>query len=211
MKLIIFGAPGAGKGTQAKNIVKHFNIEHISTGDLMRAEVKLGTELGKQLDEIMSAGQYVPDDITVKLLEKKLNDESTKNGFLLDGFPRTIEQVHMLEKIVPTVDKVVEIDVDNEAIVERLSSRRTCSKCGQIFNAKIQDLSSGICPKENCDGELVQRKDDNPETIRKRLEVYEQSTKPIIKHYEEKGIVVKVNGIGDVDEISKEIISKIEM
>ncbi len=210
MKLIIFGAPGAGKGTQAKNIVKHFGIEHISTGDLMRAEVKLGTDLGKKLDEIMSAGQYVPDDITVELLKNKLNDGSTEKGFLLDGFPRTIEQVYMLEKIVPEVDKVIEIDVENEAIVERLSSRRTCAKCGQIFNAKLQDLSSNICPKEDCNGELTQRKDDNAETIRKRLEVYEASTKPIIKHYEDKNIVVKVNGIGDVEEISKEIISKLE-
>ncbi len=209
MKLIIFGAPGAGKGTQAKNIVKHFGIEHISTGDLMRAEVKLGTDLGKKLDEIMSAGQYVPDDITVELLKKKLNDESTKNGFLLDGFPRTIEQVHMLEEIVPTVDKVVEIEVENEAIVERLSSRRTCDKCGQIFNANLQDLSSGICPITNCGGHLVQRKDDKPEAIVKRLEIYEKSTKPIIKHYEDKGLVVKVNGIGNVEEISKEIINKI--
>lgn len=210
MKLIIFGAPGAGKGTQAKNIVEHFNIAHISTGDLMRAEVKLGTELGKQLDEIMSAGQYVPDDITVKLLEKKMQDDSTKNGFLLDGFPRTIEQVYMLEKIVAEIDKVVEIEIDNEEIVDRLSSRRTCAKCGQIFNANLQDLSSGTCPNANCDGELLTRKDDEPDTIRKRLEVYEKSTKPIIKHYEDKGIVVKVNGSGDVDEISKEIIKKIE-
>ncbi len=210
MKLIIFGAPGAGKGTQAKNIVEHFGIEHISTGDLMRAEVKAGTPLGKELDEIMSEGKYVPDDITVKLLEKKLNDKSAKSGFLLDGFPRTIEQVYMLEKIVPLVDKVVEIDVENEAIIDRLSSRRTCSKCGQIFNAKLQDLSYGTCPKEDCNGELIQRKDDNPDTIRKRLEVYENSTKPILKYYEDKGLVIKVNGIGNVDEISKEIIKKLE-
>ncbi len=208
MKLIIFGAPGAGKGTQAKNIVEEFGIQHISTGDLMRNEVKLGTDLGKKLDEIMKAGQYVPDDITVALLEKKLNDDSTKNGFLLDGFPRTIEQVHMLENIVSDIDKVIEVEVSNDEIVDRLSSRRVCKDCGKIFNAKIQDLSSNKCPE--CGGELFQRADDNAETIKKRLEIYEASTKPIIKHYEDKGLVVKVNGIGNVDEISKEIISKIK-
>ncbi len=208
MKLLIFGAPGAGKGTQAKLICEKLNIEHISTGDLMRAEVREGTELGKELDAIMSRGDYVSDDTTFELLKKKLTGKVLEEGFLLDGYPRTMEQVKMLEKIVGEVDKAIEIQIDNEAIIKRLSTRRVCDSCGKIYNAVTDGLEKGDQCK-TCEGKLYQRKDDTEEAIKIRLETYEKSTKPLINYYENKGQILSVDGAGTVEEVNKIILKKL--
>ncbi len=208
MKLLIFGAPGAGKGTQAKLICEKLNIEHISTGDLMRAEVREGTELGKELDAIMSRGDYVSDDTTFELLKKKLTGKVLEEGFLLDGYPRTMEQVKMLEKIVGEVDKAIEIQIDNEVIIKRLSTRRVCDSCGKIYNAVTDGLETGDKCK-TCEGKLYQRKDDTEEAIKIRLETYEKSTKPLINYYENKGQILSVDGVGIVEEVNKRILKKL--
>ena len=181
MNIILLGAPGSGKGTLAKSITKDFNIPQISTGDLFRAIVKENNPLARQIKEIMASGALVPDELTVELVKKRIAQEDCKNGFILDGFPRTVAQGEALEKLTH-IDSVILVDLPFDKIIERLSSRRTCSSCGEIYN--IQTHSSNICDK--CQGELIQRDDDKPQTIKRRLEVYENSTAPLIDFYSER-------------------------
>ncbi len=207
MNLLILGAPGAGKGTQAKFIAEKYNILHISTGDLLRAEVREASELGLKIKDIMDRGDLVSDELTTELLKKKLNSDECKNGFLLDGYPRTTVQAKTLETIAPKLDHAIVIDVEDDIIVERMSGRRVCKACGQVYHAvNNPPKAEGVCDK--CSGEVVQRADDNSETVKNRLVKYHQETAPIIDYY--KDIVIRVSGLGDIKEITEKIIEGIE-
>ena len=193
MKIILLGAPGSGKGTLAKNIVKDFSLAHISTGDMFRECVKSGSELGNKLKSIMDSGALVPDEVTIEIVKDRLSKDDCKKGFILDGFPRTIKQAEALEKI-SQIDTVILVDLSKEEIIERLSARRTCLKCGSTFNKN--DVPDGKCL--NCKSELIQRDDDKPEAIKARLEVYKNNITPLINFYGDK--VFKVSSAGTPDE-----------
>lgn len=209
MKLILIGSPGAGKGTQAKVISKHFDIAHISTGDLLRDEINQKTELGLKIIDIMNAGELVSDEIVAKLLSNRIKKDDCKNGFILDGYPRNVEQAESLPSIVGDIDRVVLISVEDELIIERMVGRRGCPKCGQMYHVKYNPpKKEGIC--DECGAELVIRKDDNEETVKNRLSVYHTSTSPIIDYYENKGLLLKINGVGNIDDISKQLIDALE-
>ncbi|MGM0367595.1 MAG: adenylate kinase [Actinomycetota bacterium] len=198
MIIILLGPPGAGKGTQAINISNKFNIPHISTGDILRKEIKEGSGLGKKAKEYVEGGKLVPDEIIVGIIEKKLDKDSTNGGALLDGFPRTIEQAEMLDRVLAkrglSVDKVLNLEVDRKELIKRLSSRRLCKSCKQI--TKVEESGKNSCPE--CGGTLIKRKDDDIKVIKKRLEVYRKQTKPLIDYYQSKGVLVNVDG--DVSE-----------
>ncbi len=181
MKIILLGAPGSGKGTLAKQISSDFNIPQISTGDLFRAIVKDNSTLGKKVKELINGGSLVPDDITIKILKQRIAKEDCQNGYILDGFPRTINQAVELEKIT-NIDAIILLDIPFETIVQRLSSRRTCAQCGEIYNTSSYNLP--ICAK--CGGGLIVRDDDKPQSIKHRLEVYETTTSPLIDFYSDR-------------------------
>lgn len=209
MKLILIGSPGAGKGTQAKVLSKHFDIAHISTGDLLRDEINQKTELGLKIIDIMNAGELVSDEIVAKLLSNRIKKDDCKNGFILDGYPRNVEQAESLPSIVGDIDKVVLISVEDELIIERMVGRRGCPKCGQMYHVKYNPpKKEGIC--DECGAKLVIRKDDNEETVKNRLSVYHTSTSPIIDYYKNKGLLLKINGVGNIDDISKQLIDALE-
>ncbi|MBI5574171.1 MAG: adenylate kinase [Elusimicrobia bacterium] len=208
MNLIIFGAPGAGKGTQAEFISKEKGIPSISTGEIFREAVASKSPLGLKITKIMSKGSLVSDDIVLKIVEERVKKEDCKNGFLLDGFPRTLCQAkgfdNLLLSIGKKIDKVISMDVAEENIVKRLSSRRICKKCGAKFNLEtLPPKIDGVC--DNCGGELFQREDDTEKTIRHRLSVYYIETQPLIEYYKSKGILVIVDGNRSVEEISRDI------
>jgi len=199
MKLILLGAPGAGKGTQAKKIVAEFNIPQISTGDILRKAVADGTPLGTEAKKYMEAGQLVPDEVVIGLMKERLKDDDCKNGFILDGFPRTVEQAEALGEITD-IDAVISIDVNMNSLVERITGRRSCSKCGAVYPIKFNPpKKEGIC--DACGGPLVQREDDKEETVRKRLDTYMRQTSPLIDYYDRKGILKPVDGNGPIDSI----------
>ena len=189
MKIILLGAPGSGKGTLAKKISRDFEIPQISTGDLFRACVKAENELGKKVKSIMESGALVPDEVTIEIVKERLQQPDCKKGFILDGFPRTVNQAKALENI-SQIDSVILVDLANEIIVERLSSRRTCPNCGEIYS--VEDNPEGKCKK--CNSKLIQRDDDKPETILHRLEVYEQNTSPLINFYSDRLFKVSSSG-----------------
>ncbi len=210
MKIIMLGAPGAGKGTQAQMIAEKFNIPHISTGDIFRANIKNGTELGKKAKEFMDKGLLVPDELTVQLLLDRVANEDCKNGYVLDGFPRTIPQADVLDseltKLGDKVDFAVNVDVPDENIVRRMSGRRACLKCGATYHIEhIPPKTEGICDK--CGSELVQRDDDKPETVQNRLSVYHEQTQPLIDYYDKKNILKTVDGTKDMQEVFNEIVN----
>ena len=185
MNLIFLGPPGVGKGTIAKEVVKEKKIPQISTGDLLRAAVKEGSELGKEAKEYMDTGKLVPDELVIGLLKDRILKEDCKNGFILDGFPRTIAQAEALENSDVVIDKVLNFKASEETIISRISGRRTCKKCSAIYHIKnIPPKAEGICDK--CGAELFQRDDDKPESVKKRLDVYKQQTAPLIDFYREK-------------------------
>lgn len=198
MKIILLGAPGSGKGTLAKNIVKDFSLAHISTGDMFRECVKSGSKLGNKLKSIMDSGALVPDEVTIEIVKDRLSKDDCKRGFILDGFPRTIKQAEALEKI-SQIDTVILVDLSKEEIIERLSARRTCLKCGSTFNKN--DVPDGKCL--NCKSELIQRDDDKPLTISNRLEVYEKNTAPLINFYSDR--LVKFSSAGTPEETYKPV------
>ena len=210
MKIIMLGAPGAGKGTQAKQIAAKYGIPHISTGDIFRANIKNGTELGKKAKEYMDQGLLVPDELTCDLVMDRIAEDDAKNGFVLDGFPRTIPQAEALtaalEKIGQKMDFAIDVDVPDENIVNRMSGRRACLKCGATYHiVAIPPKKEGIC--DACGSELVQRDDDKPETVQKRLDVYHEQTQPLIDYYKEQGILKSVDGTVPMEEVFTAITS----
>ena len=210
MKIIMLGAHGAGKGTQAKMIAEKFSIPHISTGDIFRANIKNGTELGKKAKEFMDKGQLVPDELTVEILLDRVANEDCKNGYVLDGFPRTIPQADVLDKeltkLGDKVDFAINVDVPDENIVRRMSGRRACLKCGATYHIEhIPPKQEGICDK--CGSELVQRDDDKPETVQNRLSVYHEQTQPLIDYYNKKNILKSVDGTKDMQEVFSDIVN----
>lgn len=191
MKIIIFGPPGSGKGTYASRLSPILKIPQVSTGDLFRENVKNETELGKKVKSIMEKGDLVPDDITLAILKDRLSKDDSKNGFILDGYPRTMQQVEDLEKITD-IDVVVNLNVPDWVIIERLSNRVVCSKCSSVFNLKyMKPKKEGVC--DECGGKLIHRKDDDKEVIQERLDVYRKQTEPLIKYYEKKGLLKNVS------------------
>ncbi|MGC8596234.1 MAG: adenylate kinase [Candidatus Kryptoniota bacterium] len=213
MRLILFGAPGVGKGTQAKILSEKFNIPHIATGDILREAVRNNTELGKEAKSFMDKGELVPDSVMFGIIRERLKQTDTANGFILDGFPRTLPQAEELEKVFSELgiklDAVVSIEVDNTEIVKRLSARRTCRSCGSIFNLLVDKIEDSICPK--CGGELYQRDDDRPDTVQRRLEVYDRQTSPVKNFYELRNILKKVDGTGSVEEVTSGIINVVNV
>nr|WP_297709323.1 adenylate kinase [uncultured Butyrivibrio sp.] len=210
MKIIMLGAPGAGKGTQAQMIADKYNIPHISTGDIFRANIKNGTELGKKAKEYMDKGLLVPDELTVQLLLDRVANDDCKDGYVLDGFPRTIPQADVLDaeltKLGDKVDFAVNVDVPDENIVRRMSGRRACLKCGATYHIEhIPPKVEGICDK--CGSELVLREDDKPETVQNRLSVYHEQTQPLIDYYDKKNILKTVDGTKDMQEVFNDIVN----
>ena len=210
MKIIMLGAPGAGKGTQAQMICDKYSIPHISTGDLFRSNIKNGTELGKKANEYMDKGQLVPDELTVQLLLDRVANDDCKNGYVLDGFPRTIPQAEVLDKelsgLGDKVDFAINVDVPDENIVRRMSGRRTCPKCGASYHIEhIPPKKEGVC--DRCGAELIQRDDDKPETVQNRLSVYHEQTQPLINFYDEKAILKTVDGTKDLNDVFADIVA----
>lgn len=209
MKLIMLGAPGAGKGTQAKKISAKYEIPHISTGDIFRANIKGGTELGMKAKAFMDQGQLVPDEITIGMLLDRIKEDDCKNGYVLDGFPRTIPQAESLTKALTElgdkIDWAVNVDVPDENIISRMSGRRACLGCGQtyhvVYNAPKQE---GVC--DACGEALVLRDDDKPETVKKRLEVYHEQTQPLIDYYKAAGVLAEVDGTKDLENVFQDIV-----
>jgi adenylate kinase len=199
MRLILVGPPGAGKGTQAVHLAAHYSIPHISTGDIFRANLKEGTELGLQAKGFMDKGELVPDSVTNAMVKDRLNHADTANGFLLDGFPRNVAQAEVLKAILEEkktpIDAALELAIENSEIIKRLSSRRTCKACGKVFPGALDKCDS-------CGGELYQRDDDKEEVIARRLEVYAEQTAPIIAFYRAAGLLITIPAVGDVAEIT---------
>ena len=213
MRLIIFGAPGVGKGTQAKLLAQKLSIPHISTGDILRQAAASGSLLGKKAREIMNAGQLVPDEIMIGLIRQVLTSPKCKDGFILDGFPRTVGQAEALTKLMlelkVNIDQVIDMELNEEEIVQRLSMRLSCKNCGRIYNIQFDMLAD---TKEciNCGGPLYQRDDDKEETVRKRLKVYRDSTAPVKQFYEQKGLLKQIDGDGDPEIINNEILAVVK-
>ncbi len=204
MKIIMLGAPGAGKGTQAKMIAKEYGIPHISTGDIFRANIKEGTELGKEAKTYMDAGQLVPDELTVKILLDRVAKDDCKDGYVLDGFPRTIPQAEVLDealtKLGDKIDFAIDVDVPDENIVRRMGGRRACVTCGATYHIEhVPPKKEGIC--DTCGSELILRDDDKPETVSNRLKVYHDQTQPLIDFYTEKGVLKSVDGTIDMMDV----------
>lgn len=213
MRLVLLGPPGAGKGTQASAIVKKYSIPHISTGDIFRANIKNGTELGKQVEAYMNKGLLVPDELVVSIVKDRLTEEDCKDGFLLDGFPRTVNQAEALDKELKDMelklDKVINIEVGKEILIERAIGRRICKSCGATFHVKFSPpKEENICDK--CGGELYQRDDDTVETVEKRIEVYHEQTKPLIDYYDKKDLLLNVDGTKSIEEVFNDVVAALE-
>jgi adenylate kinase len=208
MNVVLLGAPGAGKGTQAQRIIETYGVPHISTGDILRAAVAAGTPLGLEAKRYMDSGELVPDSVVIGLVKDRLSQQDAEKGFILDGFPRTTAQAQALDAELAdlgrSIDAAIAVIVDPEVIVGRLTSRRTCRQCGRITNASEGDTCAA------CGGELYQRDDDNEATVRNRLDVYERSTAPLIAYYGEQGVLSEVNGDRPVDEVWADVKSALE-
>jgi adenylate kinase len=213
MRIVLLGAPGSGKGTQAKLLVDKYKISHISTGDILRAAVSAGSDLGKKAKAVMDSGQLVSDDIVLGLIQEKLAQPESKNGFVMDGFPRNIPQAQaldaMLARLSQPLQLAVFVDVNNDVLMKRLTGRRTCSKCGATFNIYFTpSKSAGKCDK--CNGSLQHRSDDNEATVKNRLQVYQQQTAPLVSYYKAQGKLRTVRGVGSVNEIFKSLSDIVE-
>lgn len=205
MRLVLVGPPGAGKGTQAQFIAAHLAIPNISTGDIFRRNVSQGTDLGRTAQKYMGAGDLVPDEVTNAMVRDRIAEDDASDGFLLDGFPRTVPQAETLEKTLATMgtglDVVLELVVDDEEVIRRLSGRRTCRNCGHIWHVDFDPpMHDGVC--DHCGGELFQRDDDKPETIQHRLDVYYEQTAPLIGFYADRGLLVGIDATGPVDDVT---------
>ncbi|MCQ2487821.1 MAG: adenylate kinase [Clostridia bacterium] len=209
MNIIFLGAPGAGKGTQAEIIADKYNIPTISTGNIIREALKNGTEMGLKAKAFIEAGQLVPDEVVIGIIKERLAKGDCENGFILDGFPRTIPQAEALDSMGINIDKVVDIEVPDEAIAERMTGRRVCPDCGASYHlVNKKPAKEGIC--DSCGAELVQRKDDAPETVADRLKVYHDQTEPLKGYYEKTGKLRIVEGLGDVADITANVIKALE-
>lgn len=213
MRFVFLGAPGAGKGTQAAKAAQKFNIPHISTGEIFRDNIRNNTELGKQAKLYIDKGQLCPDSLTVDLVKDRIINDDCKNGFIFDGFPRTINQANELKKMLEEVgiklDAAINLDIKDEVIIDRMSGRRVCPKCGGTFHIQFNKPSvDGICDK--CETSLIQRDDDNAETVKKRLVIYHEQSEPLIEYYENEGILVNVDASKTLDEIFDAVSSEIE-
>ena len=213
MKIIMLGAPGAGKGTHAKKITEKFGIPAISTGDIFRANIKNRTELGKKAKEYMDAGNLVPDELVCDLVVDRLKQDDCKNGYILDGFPRTIPQAEALTAALAknddAIDYALEIFIEDQAIIDRMSGRRVCKSCGATYHVvNIPPKTEGVC--DECDGELIVRDDDAPETVKKRLDVYHEQTAPLIDYYKKQGILKVIDGSKGLDTCFEEICGILE-
>jgi adenylate kinase len=209
VNIILLGAPGVGKGTQAKMIMDHYQIPQISTGDILRAEIKKGSALGMEVKSIMDRGELVSDEVILQIVENRLQEPDAKKGFILDGFPRTIPQADGLGKILTKLNKsdlkVVEIDVPDQEIIQRLTSRRVCSKCGKLFNLVFDPPAEGDkCT--NCGGTVFQRDDDKEKTIKNRLEVYKESTEPLVGYYKKQNHFYSIDGTNEAGEVFEDIL-----
>lgn len=213
MQLILLGPPGAGKGTQAKRLSENFHIPKISTGDILREAMQKGTSLGLKAKSYMDSGQLVPDDVVIGIVEERLKGEECSNGWILDGFPRTLQQAYVLDKILKgmntSIEHVFSLEVKEEEIIKRLSGRRSCEKCHSAyhiyFNSSKRD---GIC--DSCGGRLIQRNDDKEDTVRERLKVYKEKTEPLVKYYLERNLLEKIDSDGDIENVFKRICSHVQ-
>ncbi|MFI0356265.1 adenylate kinase [Actinomadura sp. 9N407] len=209
MRIVLVGPPGAGKGTQAQFIASHLSIPKISTGDIFRANVSGGTELGKQAKKFMDRGDLVPDEVTIAMVRDRLAEDDAGHGFLLDGFPRNVPQAETLKKILAEwdsrLDIVLELVVDEDEVVRRLSGRRTCEQCGRIWHVDFDDKKDDIC--DECGGHLFQRDDDKEEVVRHRLEVYQEQTSPLVKFYADERILVGIDATGPVEEVTNRALA----
>ena len=210
MRIVLVGPPGAGKGTQAQFIASHLSLPKISTGDIFRASVSGNTPLGRKAKEYMDRGDLVPDEVTIAMVRDRLGEEDAQEGFLLDGFPRNVPQAETLKKILSETDRkldlVLELVVDDDEVVRRLSGRRTCRKCGRIWHVAFDPpTKDGVC--DVCGGELFQRDDDREETIRHRLEVYQEQTAPLASFYADEGILVGIDATGPVEEVTERALT----
>ena len=205
MKLILLGAPGAGKGTQAERLCKQLNIPTISTGNILRAAIKDGTPTGLKAKSYMDAGKLVPDEVIIGIITERLAQEDCRNGYILDGVPRTIAQAEAMEKAGITFDDVISIEIADETIMQRMSGRRVCESCGASYHpVAVPPKTPGVC--DNCGGKLVQRKDDAPETVKARLEVYHQETEPLKAFYEQRGLLKPVENQSTVEGTTEAIL-----
>lgn len=209
MKIIMLGAPGAGKGTQAKRIAEKYNIPHISTGDIFRANIKNGTELGKKAKTYMDKGELVPDELVVDLVVDRVAQDDAKNGYVLDGFPRTIPQAEALDaalaKIGEKMDYAINVEVPDSNIIDRMGGRRACVACGGTYHVKFNPTKvEGVC--DACGGQLILRDDDKPETVKNRLNVYHEQTQPLIDYYAKQGIMKEVDGTMDMNDVFAAIV-----
>jgi adenylate kinase len=208
LKLALFGPQGSGKGTQAEMLAKKYNLPVLSTGDIFRNEIKKQTELGKLAESLINGGRLVPDEITDKIVLGELAKEKYKNGFILDGYPRNMDQLTSLEKNVG-LDLAIELAINDEEVVKRLASRRVCSKCGTIYNISNRPpRKEGVC--DLCGGKIEARKDDKPEAIKKRLSIYHEETEPIIEYYSGKDKLKRVDGAGSIEKVFEEIVRGLE-
>ncbi|SRR5699024_464287 len=208
MNIILMGLPGAGKGTQADSIVEKYDIPHISTGDMFRAAISEGTELGLKAKSYMDQGALVPDEVTIGIVRERLNQPDCEKGFLLDGFPRTVAQAEALDELLANMDRkiehVINIEVDPEELIKRLTGRRICKVCGTSYHLQFNPpKEENVCDKDG--GELYQREDDNPETVKNRLDVNMTQTAPLLSYYEEKSVLANINGQQDIQDVFKDL------
>lgn len=213
MRLILLGPPGAGKGTQAKRVIEEFDIPHISTGDIFRKNIKEKTELGQKVEGLLAQGKLVPDELTIEIVWDRLDQEDCKNGFLLDGFPRTIPQAEALDKGLAKrglkLDRVLNIDVDKDSLVKRLSGRRVCPNCGASYHIDNNPTKvEGIC--DACQTPVIQREDDQEETVLDRIKVYDSQTKPLVDFYNKQDLVFTVDGTLPIDEITNKLVTELK-
>ncbi len=204
MNLIFLGAPGAGKGTAAEGIAQKYSFASISTGAILREAIKNQTELGMTAKSLIDAGKLVPDDVIINIVKERIKEDDCKAGFILDGVPRTLEQARMLDELGVRIDKVVQFDIDPQIVIDRLTGRRVCVDCGNTFHIQTKPSSvEGAC--DRCNGKLIIRKDDEPQTIKERLKVYDELTKPLVKYYEDTGKLINVNAASSIETVLSEV------
>jgi len=210
VRLLVLGKQGAGKGTQAVRIAGHFGAPHISTGDMFRAAVAAGTPFGLKANEYMKRGELVPDDVVIGVVAERLaKDDAVEHGFILDGFPRTKVQAEELQRLLGPdgLDAAVDIDVPTDAVIERISGRRVCKTCGATYHVNAPPKVDWVCDKDG--GEVVQREDDTPEAVKKRLELYERDTRPLLDYYTELGLLITIDGVGDPDDVFDRLVARL--